>query len=218
MLWTPRKGKAAMFTAVAVDTAVLGDVHAGGEVTGVTELIGVPDSTSYLVSENAHVVTCGAPPPQAPTTQMGRYQAVPSKAPPVVGAVKVAVSVVTTVAFTSQNMNCQYDAGAVGVASSYWYSAPQRDRGATRERTAPERPPGSVAPDANSYELKMSVAGNGPACATAGTNMDRAAPATAARASLARARRLNAPGASYGDRPGADRNCHGGFGAGRLRC
>jgi hypothetical protein len=38
----PRKGKAAMFTAVDVDTDVLGDVHADA---GLTELIGVSGST-----------------------------------------------------------------------------------------------------------------------------------------------------------------------------
>jgi hypothetical protein len=93
-----------MSTAVAVDTVVLGDVHAEA---GVTELIGVPDSTLSWVSENAQVVTSEAPPPghDEGSTQMARYQAVALKGPPELGTVNFAFSVLIRAVSTSQNMN-----------------------------------------------------------------------------------------------------------------
>jgi hypothetical protein len=89
---------------VAVDTDVLGDAHAEA---GFTELIGVPGSTSSLVSENAQVVTADGPPPEQEdaTTQMGKYQAVALNGTPELGAVNVAVGVLASVELTSQNMN-----------------------------------------------------------------------------------------------------------------
>jgi hypothetical protein len=93
-----------MSTAVAVDTVVLGDVHAEA---GVTEEIGVPDRTLWWVSENAQVVTAGTPPPghDEGSTQIARYQADALMGPPVVGTLNVAFSVLTRVASASQNMN-----------------------------------------------------------------------------------------------------------------
>jgi hypothetical protein len=103
LLWTPRKLEATILTAVAVDTEVLGDVHAE---TGVTEAIGVPGSTVSFVRENAQVVTDVGPPEHVdPTTQIGVYQAVALKVPPVAGTVNVAAAVVNGVALMSQNMS-----------------------------------------------------------------------------------------------------------------
>jgi hypothetical protein len=97
-------GRASIFTAPAVDTDVLGDVHAD---EGLTELMGVPGSTLSSVSENAQVVTDDGPVPEHEddTTQTGRYQAAALKDALPFGAAKSAVPELIRVEFTSQNMN-----------------------------------------------------------------------------------------------------------------
>jgi hypothetical protein len=83
---------------------VLGVAHAD---EGLTELMGVPARTLSLVSEKAQVVTEEGPPPEHEddTTQTGRYHAAALKEVPLPGAVKSAVPVLTSVEFTSQNIN-----------------------------------------------------------------------------------------------------------------
>ena len=88
-------------TAVAVDTDVLGDVHAAA---GLTKPIGVSGSTLSLVSENAQVVTAEVPRAAGRRHTNGRYQAVAYKGPEL-GTVNFAVSVAMRVVCTSQNMN-----------------------------------------------------------------------------------------------------------------
>ena len=93
-----------IFTAVAVDTDVPGEVH---DEDGLTELIGVPGSTLSSVREKAHVVTDeGALPEQEDdTTHTGKYHAAALNEVLFLGAAKSAVAVLMSVEFTSQNMN-----------------------------------------------------------------------------------------------------------------
>jgi hypothetical protein len=161
-VWAPRNGRASIFTALAVETDVLGGTQA---VEGLTEPMGVPGSTLSSVSEKAHVVTDVGPPPEQEddTTQTGRYQAEAVNELPPAGALKSALAVLISVELTSQNMN-SYTVPNVpgGFDSWYRYSGAVR---ATEEppvtATVPDRPPGRMAPLGNVSELIVMVAAAG---------------------------------------------------------
>lgn len=146
---TPSKPNAVALTGgVAVDT-VVGDVWSLG---GLTELIGVPESTRCLVSENAQVVRAGLPPQSpfvvTPGIQIAKYQAVAKNGPPAEGTLKTALAAVKGVAFTSQNTNSKTVGSGAVVA---WRYSPRRcpdppaeglrrgitDRSQLSDRTAP---------------------------------------------------------------------------------